>query len=278
MNEIAIATIASFVAAIGWLILVYRVDRYKKEPISLIIKVFLTSCGFSFIAGFLNSISATLFGVLGMLITVGPIEECMKFLPVWLIAFKHKEFDAPIDGVIYASASALGFAFMENIEYNFAILDFFKSDAASPLLDRSLAPLMHVLISSIWGYGLGYYKSYIGSKKFLIITFLIAAFTHSFYDIFIVAFVDYRIFILLFMGVFYFAIKHLNRISPKNTAPHLFKCPKCSQKIPINSLYCSHCGKHLFLFKNVDIYCKNCKSKILEHWQFCKNCGIKLHE
>jgi len=78
----------------------------------------------------------------------GLLEESFKLLPFILIIFRFKSFDEKTDGIIYASAIALGFASFENIEY----LQYMEG---WELLGRAFAsPLTHCVFSSIWGYSL----------------------------------------------------------------------------------------------------------------------------
>ncbi len=274
MNIVLTATLVSFAAAIVWFFIIYRMDKHEKEPIGLLAKVFFAGFALSFVAGIINAINDAIFGKTGSLILVGFVEEGIKFLAVWWVVFKHKEFNEPIDGIVYASAAALGFAFAENIEYNLMIIEIYKNEANGALMMRSFMPLLHVLIASIWGYGLGYYKRYISGKKTLIGTWILAAVLHSAYDLAVgeVAYVMILTFVILGI-VFIVRMKHLNRISPKNNK-HLITCPHCAMKIKENSLYCSHCGEHIFLFTSeVNLYCKVCQSPVNGDWKFCMHCG-----
>ena len=46
---------------------------------------------------------------------VGPVEEGDKVLLPYLIVFRWRQFDEPIDGFEYAAAISLGFASVENV-------------------------------------------------------------------------------------------------------------------------------------------------------------------
>ena len=48
---------------------------------------------------------------------IGAIEELMKIIPLFLVMFFSKQLKEPIDYVVFASISALGFAFIENLIY-----------------------------------------------------------------------------------------------------------------------------------------------------------------
>lgn len=79
-------------------------------------------------------------------LVIGPVEELVKFLPFWLVGIRFHDFDEPVDGIIYASFVALGFATYENFLY----LDYVQG---AELLARGFAaPLVHVMFASIWGY------------------------------------------------------------------------------------------------------------------------------
>lgn len=83
------------------------------------------------------------------LFAIGPIEELAKLLPFLVVILRFPEFDEPIDGIIYASFIALGFAAVENYHY----LDFVSGIEA---LARGFAgPVVHIVFASIWGYYIG---------------------------------------------------------------------------------------------------------------------------
>jgi len=80
------------------------------------------------------------------LLAIGPIEEFSKLLPFLLVVMKFKAFDEPLDGIIYASFLALGYAAAENFYY-LEYLTLLESTA------RGFAsPVIHILFASIWAY------------------------------------------------------------------------------------------------------------------------------
>ncbi len=79
----------------------------------------------------------------------GLVEELFKFFPFLLIVMRLKDFDERIDGIVYASVIALGFASYENSRYLVSMEGF-------ELFGRAVAsPLTHTIFSSIWGYTVG---------------------------------------------------------------------------------------------------------------------------
>lgn len=80
------------------------------------------------------------------LLAIGPIEEIAKALPFLLFVIRFREFDEPIDGFIYASFIALGYATVENWQY----LEFLTPIEAAA---RGIAsPFVHILFASVWAY------------------------------------------------------------------------------------------------------------------------------
>jgi RsiW-degrading membrane proteinase PrsW (M82 family) len=79
---------------------------------------------------------------------VGLIEESVKILPLLILVRYTKLLNEPIDFLIYAAMSALGFAFMENLLY-------FNPAGVSAISGRALtAVVAHMALSSVAAYGL----------------------------------------------------------------------------------------------------------------------------
>ncbi len=88
------------------------------------------------------------------ILVIGLVEEIAKFLPFWLVALRLRSFDEPVDGIIYGSFVALGFATHENIQY----LGLLEGPAI--LARAAAAPLVHILFASIWGYTCGHARAH----------------------------------------------------------------------------------------------------------------------
>ena len=121
MNFILLLYSAFFPIAI-FLFLIYRKDD-DKEPPELLLKCFLWGCVITlpviFAAEWLsdNYIVTSNFwsSFFYAFVISGFLQEVTKFLCLYLIIWKHKEFDQYIDGIIYAVFISLGFALMENL-------------------------------------------------------------------------------------------------------------------------------------------------------------------
>jgi RsiW-degrading membrane proteinase PrsW (M82 family) len=167
------ALVLPMIPGVIWLWIFYRTDWYEPEPKRLVAGTFalgviaiLPAFGAERLVGLFypflehieraNAEGTVAWGplVIGCFLVIGPFEELAKFAAVRWFVFRNREFDEPLDGIIYAAAAALGFASLENVLYVFD----FKSGAIqwSTLGVRSLLALPgHVIFSTTWGYALG---------------------------------------------------------------------------------------------------------------------------
>jgi protease PrsW len=141
-----------------WLWYFYSRDKYEPEPLSLIARMFILGMVAAVIAFLVeNQIVSYLPGVVFVALAVPLIEELLKFSMVALFVYRDKEFDEPMDGIVYATATALGFATLENLVY---ILDIqsLSSLFVTGTLRAILSVPAHALFAVIWGYALGVAK------------------------------------------------------------------------------------------------------------------------
>jgi hypothetical protein len=109
---------------------------------------------------------------------IGGTEEGVKFLSTWTLARRRREFDEPVDGIVYGAAASLGFAAMENVSY------FDRGRLSSVLVTvRSLvsAPA-HLFFGAIWGYALG--QTLVHKRYRVLPLFALAALAHGTFDTF----------------------------------------------------------------------------------------------
>lgn len=146
---------------IFWAAYHYHKDRHLPEPLSHLLIAFIlgiaaAGCSQGIYvaldwfdlrqdAGYLaDTSSLQLFRY--ALLVIGPVEELSKLLPFVLIIVRFREFDEILDGIIYASFIALGYAAVENWQY----LDYLTPLEAAT---RGFAsPVVHMVFASVWGY------------------------------------------------------------------------------------------------------------------------------
>jgi RsiW-degrading membrane proteinase PrsW (M82 family) len=141
------------------------IDRFDPEPWWSLAMAFLwgavVATGFS---GMINTVvhigSANLLGkaagdFITPVICAPLVEEFFKGLAVLgAFYFLRKEFDGVVDGIIYATFCALGFAAVENISY-YARSDVQNALAGTFFIRGILAPWGHPLYTSMTGIGFG---------------------------------------------------------------------------------------------------------------------------
>ena len=115
-------------------------------------------------------------------LVIGLIEELAKMIPFLLVVIRFKEFNEPIDGIIYGSFIALGFAAVENIQY-------VQNVSSLQALARGFAgPVVHIVFASIWGYYIGrafLCRRNLGPTVFAALA--ITAILHGIYDFIVIA-------------------------------------------------------------------------------------------
>ncbi len=110
--------------SIAFALIIYFTDRYDKEPLSLLVRLF-TIGAFSivpviFIEKILDNFNmwtGHLSAIYTSFIVAGFTEEWIKRWVVLLVAYRHRAFNEKIDGIVYAVMASLGFATVENILY-----------------------------------------------------------------------------------------------------------------------------------------------------------------
>jgi RsiW-degrading membrane proteinase PrsW (M82 family) len=184
---------AIFGPAVFWIGYFYYKDRFQPEPLVNLLEAYFLGFLFGVFCFYfykllpLVGIPSSFLAVLAKgnkveifaysIAVVGVVEETFKFLPFILIILRFRAFDELIDGVIYASALAVGFASFENLGYlpHMKGFVFFGRAFASPLT--------HTIFSSIWGYTIG--TAQIKGKSLIkpsLIGVLIAAFFHGLFN------------------------------------------------------------------------------------------------
>jgi len=138
---------------------IYFTDRYDREPLGLLVKVFIfgalsvipTALVERILSSF-NVFGGVLSAAYTAFIVAGLTEEFFKRGVVLRTAYFHRAFDEKLDGIIYAVFSALGFATIENIMY---VVFRFSANPTVGLYRGVLSVPAHML----FGVTMGYYLS-----------------------------------------------------------------------------------------------------------------------
>jgi len=173
LNPILIAVAGGIIPSLVWLWFWLREDRTSPEPTGLIALSFFAGMAVVYFVLPLQKLVLASIGpimdistAIAVKISLAPpahqtvqitlwafIEEFAKYGTVFLIAFRTRYFDEPVDAVVYLITAALGFAAMENILY--IVKDLGHGGGAQALLDGNLrflgATIVHTISSAVVG-------------------------------------------------------------------------------------------------------------------------------
>lgn len=186
---------------------IYRTDITSREPPALLLATFVLAVLFAGFAAVINTAFGflQLFPLVGIVLffylIVGPVEESVKLLAVWLYPYRDSRFDSVVDGAVYGAVAGLGFAAIENVLYitqnlqtPAAIMGQVGVDILGEFTDtlqaggqitaiRGLAGPGHVVYSAFAGYYLGLAKfNRENAGPIVVKGILIAAFIHATYN------------------------------------------------------------------------------------------------
>ena len=181
-----------------YIALVLWIDRYEAEPLWMLATAFFWGALIAtFFAFLLNTTSTGIVGALtdassaeafGAVISAPIVEEIGKAMILLIFFFwKKDEFDGVVDGIVYASMVALGFAMTENILYygRAAAVGGGGALTLTLVIRGFFAPFSHPLFTSLTGIGLGLSRqsSNLAVKMLTpLVGLLMAIFMHSIWN------------------------------------------------------------------------------------------------
>lgn len=228
---IIFSVFAAIIPMITYLFVIWKFDRYDREPIGLVlINYFWGAIGAIILVLVLNGMihffilnfffDKDTLDFWGSIISAPIIEEIIKgfFL---LIMVQNKKFDNITDGIVYGGAIGLGFGMTENLLY-------FISNCNSPtswiyvVIIRTLfSAVMHCIATATFGAFLGFakFKKRFMKILFAIVGLLIAMIIHSAWNSFVsfestvmLGLIFMTITILIFILVFTLSISSERKI------------------------------------------------------------------
>ncbi|WP_298509487.1 PrsW family glutamic-type intramembrane protease [uncultured Kordia sp.] len=180
----------SIAPALLVIIYIYYSDKYDKEPRHLLFICFLLGAiGSILISSVSHLVTSQYFPELEMpviwiqflkaFIVVALVEEFSKYIFVRYFAQRHKEFDEPYDGIMYAVMVSMGFAVTENLANSF------QGGIEVALYRAFTAVPAHATFGIIMGYYMGKAKFSRKRIKFNLIGLGLATVFHGTYDFFL---------------------------------------------------------------------------------------------
>ena len=247
---------AALLPAIVLCIYVFKMDRADKEPIGLLLGLLALGAVSCLPAGILEELA---FGVINIIfspfffeeageiympdaiytiyngvtnfIGVALIEEGLKFLVLFLVTRKNKNFNSLFDGLIYAVFVSLGFAAFENVLY---VLRYGWGNALARALTSVPA---HMFFSVLMGYYYSMWHVYEKAKnqerqfkmmglippfaveysggKYLTLSFFIPIVIHGLYDYYcnMETIWSTLVFIAFVVGLYIYCFRKIHQLS-----------------------------------------------------------------
>jgi protease PrsW len=201
------ALLGGFVPALFWLWFWLHEKHEHNEPRRVILKVFLLGMIAVFVSyifqKFLSTYLTHSISVVGMfdiqaeqehhhllMFIYVIIEEMTKFGAAYVVAFKTKIFDEPIDAFVYLMTAAIGFAAMENTLYLIQpLLNGYTLDAIVTGYMRFIgSSVLHVVASGALSVciGLSFCKSFWVREMWVWIGLLLACIIHWGFNMFMI--------------------------------------------------------------------------------------------
>ena len=262
--------IVLFATCVGilYLIKLRNYDVYEKEPF---LKLFLVAALGGAIA---VATSLLIYGTLKPQYTfidavfkIGVVEELAKFFAL-IILFKliDKDFNEIVDGIIYISAIALGFATIENMMYAFRY-----QGSMLILLQRSIYPIIgHMTFSGYMGIAFFIHRKVHDNKKGLALAMVLSILAHGFYDGVLFQVDSALVFHALFIGLLVAQFMLLRTALGFSTFIKKFDYELfvIGNKKP--DWYCNHCEKpahsNNWVFGKINlIKCPDCGNAVFDH-------------
>ena len=116
--------------------------------------------------------------------TAAPVEEGLKLSVLYYLVYKMKDFNEPMDGIVYGVTVSLGFATLENFYYVYLLADYFETSSMSLAILRSFSA---VPAHAVFGVFMGYFfmkYAFIKKKDNLLFAFVVPFVLHGCYNLF----------------------------------------------------------------------------------------------
>lgn len=213
--------LAAIIPMLTYLLIIWKLDRYDREPFSLVIinyiygavgAILLAIIGSGLISAafsFLISDEQTLLRI-ESIIVAPVVEETTKGFFLFLMV-ANKKFDNLTDGIVYGGAIGLGFGMTENFFYFLFYSQSFNDWLSIVIIRTLFSGVMHCVSTGTLGAFLGYakFKPKIIKMTFPVLGLAIAMFIHflwnlsvSFNSTAILGFLFMTVTIAIFITVF----------------------------------------------------------------------------
>jgi RsiW-degrading membrane proteinase PrsW (M82 family) len=165
----------SVVPILFYLIIIWLLDRYEREPFWLVSLNFLWGATGAIMFGIIGSIimgigisefifqfanesdAGTLNNLAGAVVVAPLVEESTKGVFLLIIALS-RSFDGPVDGVVYGGAIGLGFGMTENFLYFLSSASTYESLFVLIIIRTLFSAVLHCCTQATLGAAIGFAK------------------------------------------------------------------------------------------------------------------------
>ena len=201
---------------------IYFRDKYEKEPVFLLLLSLLAGAFITLPIAVSESLLAKLsVNFEGLMkpfwhafVVAGFTEELFKYLAMFLLIWKRREFNEKFDGIVYAVFISLGFAGVENIMY------VAQGGQVTGLIRAFTAVPAHAFFGITMGYFFGYAKfrqRYRLAWKIKALVYPVIL--HGIYDFILMVGIDWLL--IVFIGfvilMYIIALKRMKKLSAEST-------------------------------------------------------------
>jgi protease PrsW len=165
----------SVVPMIMYLIIIWWMDRYEREPFWLVTLNFFWGATGAIVFGIIGSIimglgvsefiyqfandsdAGTLNNLAGAVIVAPVVEESTKGIFLLMMAFS-RQFDGPVDGAVYGGAVGLGFGMTENFLYFLSFPQDYVGLFVLIIIRTLFSAVLHCCCQAVFGAAIGFAK------------------------------------------------------------------------------------------------------------------------
>jgi RsiW-degrading membrane proteinase PrsW (M82 family) len=165
----------SVVPMVFYLILIWLMDRYEREPFWLLSLNFMWGSTGAIIFGIIGSMimgigvsefiyqfanksdAVTLNNIAGAVVVSPLVEESTKGIFLLLVAMS-RNFDGPVDGAVYGGAIGLGFGMTENFLYFLSYPTSYESLFFLVIIRTCFSAILHCCTQATFGAAIGFAK------------------------------------------------------------------------------------------------------------------------
>jgi protease PrsW len=241
MNPIIHLFLAGFFSVIPmivYLLIIWWMDRYEREPFWLVSLNFIWGATGAVIFGIIGSIimglgvsefiyqfanksdAGTLNGLAGAVVVAPVVEEMTKGIFLLMMAFS-RHYDGPVDGAVYGGAVGLGFGMTENFLYFLSFPQDYVGLFVLIIIRTLFSAVLHCCTQAVFGAAIGFakFKGLFAKLTIIPLGLGVAMFMHfmwnltvSFNSTALIGFVFMIFSVIIIFVVFQFAVHNEGKV------------------------------------------------------------------